>query len=509
MKDYILEMKNITKVFPGVKALNDVSFNVERGKIHALCGENGAGKSTLMKTLSGLYPKGEYTGEIWLDGELKNFSCIKDSESAGIAIIYQELGLVNTMTVCENIFLGNEIVKNGCINWDMQNKRALELMKKVGLFENPSTPVERLGMGKQQLIEIAKAINKDVKILILDEPTSSLTEEDSKNLLSLLREFKKAGMTCIYISHKLNELRSIADDITVLRDGEVIVTKPSDEMSESELIAHMVGRNIEDSNLNVIHNPGKVVLEVKNWTVPSKRDPNRFILKDINFNVREGEVVGIAGLVGCGRTEMAMSIFGALNEQPISGELYLNGKKLKRFKAPKEAINAGIIYLPEDRKRHGLVLTSDVKTNITLSSLDRLTKHGIIDLDEEARQVRESIKKLSIKTPSMSLRTNNLSGGNQQKVVIAKSMMTQPKILLLDEPTRGIDVGAKYEIYQLMENLISDGCAVLMISSELPEIIKMSDRIYVMCEGKIQVELNNANRDRSQKEILYYAAGGQ
>lgn len=509
MEDYILQMKNITKLFSGVRALSNVSFNVKRGEIHALCGENGAGKSTLMKVLSGVYPKGEYSGEIWVDGKLQQYTRIKDSERAGIAIIYQELGLVNTMTVCENIFLGNEIIKNGHIDWDTQNNRSLELLKRVKLTENPATPVEQLGTGKQQLIEIAKAINKDVKILILDEPTSSLTEEDSENLLNLLREFKQAGMTCIYISHKLNEVLSIADTVTVLRDGETIVTKAADTLSESDLISYMVGRNMDDTYPHMSHTPGDIALEIRNWTVPTKKDASRFLLRDVSFHVREGEIVGIAGLMGAGRTEMAMSVYGALSEQPVSGELYLNGKRRKRFKAPKEAIDAGVVYLSEDRKRYGLILGSDLKTNITLSCLDKLTKRGILDLDEETRQVAQSIQDLNVKTPSMLQLAKNLSGGNQQKVVIAKALMTQPRVLILDEPTRGIDVGAKYEIYQLMDRLVKDGYSVVMISSELPEIIHMSDRIYVMSEGKMQAELDNAKKNITQKEILYYAAGGQ
>lgn len=509
MEDYILQMKNITKLFPGVKALSDVTFNVKRGEIHALCGENGAGKSTLMKVLSGVYPKGTYSGEIWVDGKKQAFTRIKDSEKAGIAIIYQELGMVSTMTVCENIFLGNEIIKNGHIDWDAQNSRSLELLKKVKLSENPATPVERLGTGKQQLIEIAKAINKNVKILILDEPTSSLTEEDTENLLNLLREFRKQGMTCIYISHKLNEVLSIADTITVLRDGETIVTKPTEEMDESKLISYMVGRNVDDTYPKMNHTFGEVALEIKNWTVPTKKDPNRYILNNVGFNVRKGEIVGIAGLMGAGRTEMAMSIYGALSEQPISGELYLNGEKCKRFKAPKDAINAGVVYLSEDRKRYGLVLSSDLRINISLSSLDKLTKRGVLDLDEENAQVAEKIKELNVKTPSMFQLAKNLSGGNQQKVVIAKWLMTQPRVLILDEPTRGIDVGAKYEIYQLMDKLVNEGYSIIMISSELPEVINMSDRIYVMSEGKIQAELDNRAKNVTQKEILYYAAGGQ
>lgn len=507
MEDYILEMCNITKEFPGVKALDDVTFRVKHGEIHALVGENGAGKSTLMKVLSGVYPTGEYTGKMLINGKEQKYTCIKDSEKAGVAIIYQEFGLVRTMTICENVFLGNEVKKYGFIDWTYQNQRCEELLKKVKLDESPGTVVDTLGTGKQQLIEIAKAFNKDVDILILDEPTSSLTETDSENLLELLREFKAAGMTCIYISHKLNEIFDISDTITVLRDGKTITTKPTSEMTESSLIAYMVGRDMTEVYPTAKHSPGQTVLQIKDWTVPKTGNPEKNLLDKINLNVRKGEIVGIAGLMGAGRTELAMSIFGALKEKPTAGELYLKGKKV-RFNSPGEAIEGGMMYLSEDRKRYGLLLNSDLRINITLASLNKISKHTVIDLNAEIEKVAKGIRDLNVKTPSMMQLAKNLSGGNQQKVLIAKALLTKPDVLILDEPTRGIDVGSKYEIYQLMHQLADEGIGIIMISSELPEVINMSDRIYVMSEGRITGEFNAHEDEITQEALLYSAAGG-
>ncbi len=508
MEEYILEMQNITKEFPGVKALDDVTFRVRRGEIHSLVGENGAGKSTLMKVLSGVYPKGQYTGIMKLNGAEQSYSCIKDSEKAGVSIIYQELGLVGTMTVCENIFLGNEIVKNGHIDWDAQNERTAELLKRVKLDEKPNTVVETLGTGKQQLIEIAKALNKNVDILILDEPTSSLTEADSQNLLDLLRELKKSGMTCIYISHKLNEVMAISDTVTVLRDGKTITTKPIEELDENKMIAYMVGREMTDVYPAIRHKPGEeIVLEVKNWTVPTKKNPDRNLLDNINLKVKKGEIVGISGLMGAGRTEFAMSLFGAWSEKPTSGELYFKGKKQDAFGHPREAIDAGLMYLSEDRKRYGLLLNSDLKVNATLSSLNKVSKKGIINLDQEAEKAKRGIKELNVKTPSLLQLAKNLSGGNQQKVLIVKALLTEPDVLILDEPTRGIDVGSKYEIYQLMDQMADNGLSVIMISSELPEVINMSDRIYVMSEGRITGEFDTKETKVTQELLLSCSTG--
>ncbi len=508
MEEYILEMQNITKEFPGVKALDDVTFRVRRGEIHSLVGENGAGKSTLMKVLSGVYPSGQYSGVMKLKGKEQSYSCIKDSEKAGIAIIYQELGLVGTMTVCENIFLGNEIVKNGHIDWDAQNARTAGLLKRVKLNEKANTVVETLGTGKQQLIEIAKALNKNVDILILDEPTSSLTEADSQNLLNLLRELKKSGMTCIYISHKLNEVMEISDTVTVLRDGKTITTKPIEELDENRMIAYMVGREMTDVYPSIRHRPGKeVVLEVKDWTVPTKKNPDRNLLDNISLKVKKGEIVGISGLMGAGRTEFAMSLFGAWAEKPTSGELYFKGKKQEGFRHPREAIDAGLMYLSEDRKRFGLLLNSDLKVNATLSSLNKVSKRGIINLDRETEKAKRGIQELNVKTPSLLQLAKNLSGGNQQKVLIVKALLTEPDVLILDEPTRGIDVGSKYEIYQLMDQMADNGLSVIMISSELPEVIHMCDRIYVMSEGRITGEFDTKETAVTQELLMSCSTG--
>lgn len=508
MEDYILEMKSISKDFSGVKVLHGVTFNVKRGEIHGLVGENGAGKSTLMKILSGVYPCEEFTGEMLVNGQGQKFFKIKDSEKAGIAIIYQELGLVGSMSICENIFLGNEIVERGKINWDTENAKTFELLERLHLNELPVTPVERLGTGKQQLIEIAKALSKNIDILILDEPTSSLTEADSENLLNILRQLKEQGITCIYISHKMNEVMSIADTITVLRDGRTVATKSIQEYNEQLLIADMVGRDMDGYYPECNHNPGEIVLEVKNWTLPNWKTPGKHILDHVNINARKGEIVGIAGLMGAGRTELAMSIFGALDEKITEGTLLLEGKPQKCFKEPREAIETGIMYLSEDRKRYGLLLESDLVTNISISSLDKISKYGVIDKNVEVEKAKKGVADLNVKTSSVMQLAKRLSGGNQQKVVFVKALLTEPKVLILDEPTRGIDVGSKYEIYQLMNTLVDQGICIIMISSELPEVINMSDRIYVMCEGRMLKELDASKDDITQEKIMYYAAGG-
>lgn len=509
MEDYILQMEHITKTFPGVKALDDVQLKVRRGEIHSLVGENGAGKSTLMKVLSGVYPHGTYAGKMLIDGEEQKYSGIKDSEKSGVAIIYQELGLVRTMNVCENIFLGNERKKGRIIDWNFQYNKTQELLDELKLQVDPQAKVGSLGTGKQQLIEIAKALNKNVKLLILDEPTSSLTEQDTDNLLELLMKLREKGITCIFISHKLNEVFKISDSITILRDGKTITTKAAKDMDEQEIIASMVGRELTDRYPRKQHKiTGDTILEVKNWTVENPENPEKPILDHVNMHVRKGEILGIAGLMGSGRTELAMSIFGAF-ALPVAGELYFEGKKISHMKHPREAIKAGIGYLSEDRKRYGLILDSDIRTNATMASLDFFTSKGILDLNRETDKVQEYIKKLGIKTPSMYQLTKNLSGGNQQKVVLTKSLLANPKVLFLDEPTRGIDIGAKYEIYQLMNELIEQGISIVMISSELPEIIGMSDRVYIMHEGKIRGEMDFSKEEVTQEKILFYAAGGQ
>jgi putative multiple sugar transport system ATP-binding protein len=500
----ILEMKGITKEFPGVKALNNVTFEVERGEIHCLVGENGAGKSTLMKVLSGVYPFGSYSGDILFEGKAQQFRGIRDSEHVGIAIIYQELALVPELTVYENIFLGNEIRKGALIDWNETIKRASEMLKRVRLNVNPEAKIKDLGVGKQQLVEIAKALSRDVKLLILDEPTAALNEDDSANLLDLLRGLRDQGVTCILISHKLKEVIAIADKVTVLRDGQTICTLDAHkgEVAEHALIKHMVGREIENIYPQREHKtPGEVVLEVNGWNA---YDPavGRAILHDVNFNVRRGEIVGVAGLMGSGRTEFAMSIFGNPRHYKVSGELVVKGER-KHFHHPEDAIKAGIAYVSEDRKGNGLILIQDVKQNITLANLREIARNAVIDGNAEIKIANEYKSSLNIKTPTIEQRVSNLSGGNQQKVCLSKWLFVRPDLLILDEPTRGIDVGAKYEIYTIMNQLVAQGMSIIMISSELPEVLGMSDRIYVVSAGRITGELPIA--EATPEKIMQFA----
>ncbi|MCX7903864.1 MAG: sugar ABC transporter ATP-binding protein [Caloramator sp.] len=504
MSEYILEMKNITKIFPGVKALDGVDFKVKKGEIHCLVGENGSGKSTLMKILSGVYPFGEYSGEIIFEGKLQKFKSINDSERVGIVTIYQELALIPELTIYENIFLGHEIKKGRFIDWNETIVRAKEMLKKVKLDINPTLKVKDLGVGMQQLVEIAKALSKNVKLLILDEPTAALNEDDSENLLKLIRDLKQHGVTCILISHKLKEVISVADSITVLRDGKMISTLEvgKDEISENIIIKHMVGREIEDIYPKRKKKEfGEKVFEVKNL---SAYDPNlgREILKDVEFNVRKGEIVGIAGLMGAGRTELALSIFGNPKGYKLKGEIYVNGQ-MKKFTKPKDAIRAGIAYVSEDRKGNGLILIDDIRNNISITNLKELTNNGFINENEEIKVANEYKESLRIKAPSVEQKVGNLSGGNQQKVSLAKWLFVKPHVLILDEPTRGIDVGAKYEIYTLMNQLVEKGMSIIMISSELPEVLGMSDRVYVMSGGRMVGEL--PIEEATQEKIMELA----
>ncbi len=504
----ILEMRNITKEFPGVKALDDISFRVKRGEIHCLVGENGAGKSTLMKVLSGVYPHGTYSGEIYLDGQLQQYSGIRDSEKAGIGIIYQELALIPELTVYENIFLGNERRKGMRVNWNETIQQANTMLQKVKLNINPATKIVELGVGKQQLVEIAKALSKDVRVLILDEPTSALNEGDVDNLFDLMRDLKSHGVTLIMITHKLREIMEIADSVTVIRDGKSIITLDAaqGEITEQAMIRNMVGREINNIYPSRAHKRSdEVVLEVNDWDV---FDPavDRKILKKNRFNVKRGEIVGFSGLMGSGRTELALSIFGNPQGYRIDGDLMVNGHK-GRFNHPQEAISAGVAYVSEDRKRNGLILMQDVRQNTTLANLRALASRGVIDGNKEIKVANEYKQSLNIKTPTIQQRVSNLSGGNQQKVSLAKWLFVQPNILILDEPTRGIDVGAKVEIYNLLNKLVEDGVTVIVISSELPEVMGISDRILVMCEGEIVAELA---RDQATKElIMAYATGSR
>ena len=493
MAKILLEMKIITKTFPGVKALDNVNLQVEEGEIHALVGENGAGKSTLMNVLSGIYPYGTYEGDIVYDGEVCQFNEIKDSERKGIVIIHQELALIPYMTIGENMFLGNERGKKYKIAWNETYNRAAEYLKTVGLKESPRVLIKDIGVGKQQLVEIAKALAKNAKLLILDEPTASLNEDDSKALLELLLKFKKEGMTSIIISHKLNEVSYVADKITVIRDGATIETldKKVDDFSEGRIIKGMVGRELADRFPKRQSSIGDVMMEIKDWTVYHPLYTERKVVDNVSINVRKGEVVGISGLMGAGRTELAMSLFGKSYGENISGKLILNGKEVQ-LNSVQDAIKHKLAYVTEDRKGNGLILSNPIRVNTTLANLDEISKHGVIDKDKEYSIAIEYKDKLKTKCPSVEQNVGNLSGGNQQKVLLAKWMFANPDVLILDEPTRGIDVGAKYEIYCIINQLVAEGKSVIMISSELPEILGMCDRIYVMNEGRIVGELDGS-----------------
>ena len=497
----ILEMKGITKRFPGVVALKDVNLAVQPGEIHAICGENGAGKSTLMKVLSGVYPHGTYEGEIRFEGSEQHFESIRDSEDKGIAIIHQELALVPLMSIAENIFLGNELSRKGVIDNEATHCHTVELLKKVGLDASPEELITNLGVGKQQLVEIAKALAKECKLLILDEPTASLNENDSQALLDLLLEFKAQGMTMIMISHKLNEIARVADSVTVLRDGSTVRSMDCVDapINEDEIIRHMVGREMADRYPHREPKIGETVFEVRDWTVFHEQHADRKFIKGVNFNVRAGEILGIAGLMGAGRTELAMSIFGRTYGRNISGKVLLHGQEVD-VSTVEKAVNHGIAYVTEDRKGYGLVLENEIKHNISLANLPGVSKRGVIDDGREYSVAKDFQRKMNIRCPDVFQYVGNLSGGNQQKVVLSKWLFAGPEVLILDEPTRGIDVGAKYEIYCLMAELAREGKCIILISSEMPELLGMADRLYVMNEGAFVAEMDVA--DASQEKIM-------
>ncbi|RDW20140.1 ABC transporter ATP-binding protein [Oceanobacillus arenosus] len=491
MDEYILEINDISKEFLGVKALSNVNFKVKKGEIHCLVGENGAGKSTLMKVLSGVYPYGTYDGEILLEEMVQQYREINDSVNAGIGIIYQELSLFPDLTVYENIFVGNELKKRGIVDWNQTIDQATEILNKVKLKVIPETLVKELGVGKQQLVEIAKALSKDVNLLILDEPTAALNDNDSENLLELLKELKDQGISCILISHKLKEIISIADTVTVLRDGKTICTldASSGEVSEAVIIKNMVGRDIKEIYPKRLDKKvDENVLELKGW---SAYDPElgRRVVENVNLKVRKGEIIGIAGLLGAGRTELALSIFGNPRNYKLQGEMEFQGE-VTVLNHTSKAITSGIAYVTEDRKNDGLFLLQDIKNNISIARLKELSKNGVLNVNEEVKTGEIYRTSLNIKASSLEQIVGKLSGGNQQKVSIGKWLNTMPKVLILDEPTRGIDVGAKFEIYSIMNELIKEGMSIIMISSELGEILGMSDRIYVMAKGTIKGELN-------------------
>lgn len=499
-----LEMRAITKEFPGVKALQEVTLQVRRGEVHAICGENGAGKSTLMKVLSGVYPHGSYDGDILLNGSPCEFRGIKESEARGVVIIHQELALVPFLSLAENIFLGNEKSTAGVVDWNRTSRDAKDLLVRVGLHEDPATRAADLGVGKQQLVEIAKALSKDVELLILDEPTAALNDEDSAHLLTLIDEFRQAGITCIIISHKLNEIAAVADSVTIIRDGQAIETLDlhgDEPVTEDRIIRGMVGRAL-DSRFPA-HTPtiGEEVLRIEDWTVHHPVDNDRIVVDSANLHVRAGEIIGLAGLMGAGRTELAMSVFGQSYGTRITGSVYKNGTKI-RTRNVAEAISHGIAYATEDRKRYGLNLIQTIRENVSASALGKLSKWGVVQAEEEVVVAEKYRRDFRIKAPSVESVVGKLSGGNQQKVVLSKWVYSDPDVLILDEPTRGIDIGAKFEIYGIVNALADAGKAVIVISSELPELIGVCDRIYAMNEGRIMGEV--ARADATQEKLMHY-----
>jgi putative multiple sugar transport system ATP-binding protein len=499
MTDTILRMSGITKTFPGVKALQDVNLEVRRGEIHSICGENGAGKSTLMKVLSGVYPHGTYEGDIQYEGENCHFSGIRDSEHRGIVIIHQELALASNLSIAENIFLGNEQATRGWIDWNRTNAAADQLLRRVGLAESAVTPVIDLGVGKQQLVEIAKALSKEVRLLILDEPTAALNDEDSAHLLNLLRGLRDEGITCVIISHKLNEVMGISDRVTILRDGRTIWTAETADLSEEKIIAGMVGRDMEHRYPDHTPKIGEEALRIVDWTVYSPTQPDRALVRKANLNLRRGEIVGLAGLMGAGRTELAMSVFGRSYGVNISGTLIKDGREIQA-RSVREAIDHGIAYATEDRKRYGLNLIEDIKRNVSAAGLNKLARAGWVDGNEEFKVADEFRASMNIKSPTVEAVVGKLSGGNQQKVVLSKWIFTDPDVLILDEPTRGIDVGAKYEIYTIINRLADEGKAILVISSELPELLGICDRIYTLSAGRITGEVPRA--EATQESLM-------
>lgn len=507
----LLEMRSITKEFPGVKALSDVTMSVLRGEVHAICGENGAGKSTLMKVLSGVHPAGTYTGEIWYDGKLVEFKNIRDSEHAGIVIIHQELALIPELSIAENIFLGNEQGRGGVIDWTTTRGKAVELLARVGLSEDPNTPVKDIGVGKQQLVEIAKALSKNVRLLILDEPTAALNEGDSAHLLSLISGLRAKGVTCIMISHKLNEIEAISDSITIIRDGHTVETLrvKEDGVDEDRIIRGMVGRSLESRFPDYTPHIGETFFEVKNWTVRHPTVPDRLVAKNSSFFVRHGEIVGFAGLMGAGRTELMRSIFGRSYGTFVSGTLIKDGQELKLRKVA-DAIDHGLAYVTEDRKTLGLNLLDDIKRTTVSARLKRIVHGMAIDDQLEYKYAEEYRRSMRTKAPNVDEGVSKLSGGNQQKVVLAKWLFTEPDLLILDEPTRGIDVGAKFEIYGIIQRMASEGKGVILVSSELPELLGLSDRIYTISEGAITgvVEKGHADQESLMRLMTKRTPGG-
>jgi D-xylose transport system ATP-binding protein len=496
-------MRDITKSFPGVRALDGVSFDLSAGELHALVGENGAGKSTLMKVLGGVYPFGSYGGEVLIDGETRRFTSVRDAENARVAVIFQELSLIKELSIGENIFLGREPSRFGVIRWEELYSRAQRLLDELNLALDPRTPVGHLGIGQQQLVEIAKALSQEARILVLDEPTAALAEAEVETLFRILRKLGERGVGMIYISHKLDEVFRMSDRITVLRDGRTVGTRPSKELDEARVIALMVGREVGDIFPEAEHERGEVVFEARGVTVEDPNVAGKLLVKDVGFKVRRGEVLGVAGLMGAGRSELLMGIFGAWPGR-VAGETYVEGKRV-RITRPSDAIRHGVGFVTEDRKRFGLVLDQTILNNMTLASLSRLSGRFITDVDAEAAAGERAKKELRVKANSVFTIVGTLSGGNQQKVVLAKWLLTNPRVLFLDEPTRGIDVGAKQEIYAQINRLAKEGLAIVLVSSELPEVLGLSDRVIVLHEGRVTGEFK---REEATPEAVMSCATG-
>jgi D-xylose transport system ATP-binding protein len=499
----LLELKAITKDFPGVRALDGVSFDLEKGEIHALCGENGAGKSTLIKVLCGYHPFGTYQGEILLQGKPVRFFNLKDSEKAGIALIAQELALVPELSVAENLMLGKEPSRNGFIQWDVVRVQAQEALGLVDLKVAQDRPVKELGIGQQQMIEIAKALSKKAEILVLDEPTAALSESDTARLLDFLRQLKSQGVSCIYISHRIEEVRQIADRVTVLRDGKSVITAPLSEMSQDKIIGHMVGRKVESLYPRPQTQAGPVLLSVKNFSVEDPANPGRYVVKDVSFEIKQGEILGIGGLMGAGRTALLSSLFGAARSR-VEGRLEVDGVEREPFASPQEAITEGVALVSEDRKKYGLVMSSSVQQNLVLAVLKKLVSNGFINWSAVEKTCAEQVDAMRIKAPGLDALVEKLSGGNQQKVILGKWLASKPKVLFLDEPTRGIDVGAKAEIYELMGRLAAQGLGIVMVSSDLPEFLGLCHRMIVLNQGRMTAEYGY--QEASPEKILAAAA---
>jgi ABC-type sugar transport system ATPase subunit len=499
----LLEMRDITKSFPGVRALDGVSFDLHKGELHALVGENGAGKSTLMKVLGGVYPYGSYGGDVVIDGQVRQFAGVRDSEHAGVAVIFQELSLIKGLTIGENIFLGREPQRFGVIRWEELYSRAQKLLDELNLPLDPRTPVEQLGIGQQQLVEIAKALSQEARILVLDEPTAALTDAEVETLFRIIGNLRARGVGMIYISHKLDEVFRVSDRITVLRDGRTVGTDPTSALDEPRVIARMVGRDVGNIFPKAEHERGEVVFEARGMTVEDPNVAGKLLVKDVSFKVRRGEVLGVAGLMGAGRSELLMGIFGAWPGR-VSGEIYVGGERV-RISRPSDAISQGVGFVTEDRKRFGLVLDQTILNNMTLAGLTKLSGRFITDIDREAAEGERAKKELRVKANSVFTVVGTLSGGNQQKVVLAKWLLTNPRVLFLDEPTRGIDVGAKQEIYAEINRLASKGLAIVLVSSELPEVLGLSDRVIVLHEGRVTGEFR---REEATPESVMFCATG-